>query len=86
MQAACLPVVERAAAESTAVASQRGSERIELPDALAQRGHGSCLCHGDLLSAGLPKPDDPDRRRTAVYDLKCLSTDGKGRASNLAQY
>src|SRR5207247_7991205 len=30
------PVVERAAPESTAAASRRGSERIELPDALAQ--------------------------------------------------
>ena len=38
--------------------------------ALPQRRDGLCRCHGGLLWIGLPKPGDPDRRRTVVYDLQ----------------
>ena len=41
--------------------------------ALPQRRDWLCLCHGDLLSVGLPKPGDPDRRRTVVYGPEVLS-------------
>ena len=34
-----------------------------------QRRDGLCG-HGSLLWIGLPKPGDPDRRRTVVYDLQ----------------
>jgi hypothetical protein len=38
--------------------------------ALPQRRDGLRRCHGGLLWIGLPKPGDPDRRRTVVYALE----------------
>src|SRR5215213_9717681 len=53
--------------------------------ALPQRRDGLCRCHGGLLSAGLSKPGDPDRRRMAVYGQKYSSKYSKGRESNLVR-
>jgi hypothetical protein len=54
------------------------AEQLVVEHPLPERGHRLCLCHGDLLSAGVPKPGDPDRRRTLVYGLKYASRGCKG--------